>query len=1073
MQWLAEVCVRRPVFATVLVLVLVVVGIYGYTQLQVDLFPKVDFPVVTVTVTEQGASPQEIETDVVDKIEEAVNTISGIDSLSSVSYDGVGQVIVTFVLEKDIDVAVEEVRAKVNEVLPDLPSDIKPPVIDKVDPDAAPILQLALSAPDNIRNISEYADKVLRRQIESIDGVGQVTLLGTRKRQINIYLNPYKLRSYGLTALDVERALQAQNLQTPGGDVDEGAVKLTVRTLGRVTSPQQFSDIVIAKGPGGSFIHVGDVAQVVDGTEEPSTVADLVETGVSHPIPTVLLSIRKQSGLNTVATVQAVKQRLAEIRPTLPPGYNIRIVRDQSTYILASTREVMSHLKLGSLLAALVVLVFLWNFRTTIISGLAIPASIISTFVLLYAMGFTLNLLTLLGLTLAVGIVIDDAIVVLENIYRFIEEKGMRPFEAAIEATREIGLAVLATTLSLVAIFLPIAFMTGITGRFLKSFGLTMAFSILVSLFVSFSLTPMLASRWLKPRGLPGGTDAPEWMPVGVPGEEEPTEKRLVATSKQRGFFHWIDTTYTAILKWCLGGKWGWHRIFVLIACLLSLMSMAIVVPLVPKNFLPDNDQSQFQISVRAPEGTSLVATQALADRIARETLKLPDVEYAVVTIGDNPQKTQNLASIYVQMKQVEDRTDGYTQQDVQQMVRTEILPKYGNIRATAGPIPAFSSGAPQAAITYSLSGPDLNLLAQYSQQILNGLKKIPGVVDADTSLVLGVPEIDVVIDRQRAADLGVSVADLANTLHLLVGDQQVTDYFEGGEQYEVHMRAALQYRDNPEILKQLTVPSTTVGSVPLDQVVHLVQTTGPAQINRLNRQRNVLITCNILPGYSQQAIGAQIVKMFDQLHLPPQYRIIPFGTSRELIRAFKAFVVAFLLAIIFMYLILAAQFESWVYPIAIMSALPLTAPFAFLSIYLFHRTVNIFSILGILVLFGVVKKNGILQIDHTNQLRARGMNRFDAIIQANRDRLRPILMTTIAFVAGLIPLVLSKGSGAETNKDIGYTVMGGQTLSLLLTLLATPVIYSILDDLAILFYRVRGSAADGITQLIRRLRRR
>lgn len=1073
MQWLAEVCVRRPVFACVLVLVLVVVGIYGYTQLQVDLFPKVDFPVVTVTVTEQGASPQEIESDVVDKIEEAVNTVSGIDTLTSVSYDGVGQVIITFVLEKDINVAVEEVRAKVNQVLPQLPSDIKPPVIDKVDPDAAPILQIALSASDNIRNISEYADKVLRRQIESIDGVGQVTLLGTRKRQINIYLNPFKLRSYGLTALDVARALQTQNLQAPGGDVDEGAVKLTVRTLGRVTSPQQFQDIVVGRGPGGSFIRVGDVARVVDGTEEPSTVADLVQPGVSHPIPTVLLSIRKQSGLNTVATIQAVKQRLAEIRPTLPPGYSIRIVRDQSTYILASTREVMAHLKLGSLLAALVVLLFLWNFRTTIISGLAIPASIISTFVLLYAMGFTLNLLTLLGLTLAVGIVIDDAIVVLENIYRFIEEKGMRPFESAIEATREIGLAVLATTLSLVAIFIPIAFMTGITGRFLKSFGLTMAFSIMVSLLVSFSLTPMLASRWLKSRGLPNNPDSPEWMPVGLTAEEGSEQLTHRALSKERGFFHWLDVTYTAVLKWCLGGRWGWHRLIVLLACVLALMSMVVIVPLVPKNFLPDNDQSQFAISVRAPEGTSLVATQALADRIAQDTMKLPDVEYAVVTIGDNQQKTQNLASIYVQMKQVEDRTDGYTQQDVQQMVRTKVLPKYGNLRATAGPIPAFSSGLPQAQVTYSISGPDLNVLAKASQSILHKLQQTPGVVDADTSLVLGVPEVDVVIDRQKAADLGVSVADLTNTLHLLVGDQQVTDYFEGGEQYEVHMRAALPFRDNPDILKQLTVPSNTVGSVPLEQVVHLVQTTGPAQINRVDRQRDVLVMCNLLPGYSQQAVGSQIVQMFNQLHLPPQYRIIPFGTSRELIRALKAFFVAFLLAIVFMYLILAAQFESWLYPIAIMSALPLTAPFAFLSIFLFHRSVNIFSILGILVLFGVVKKNGILQIDHTNQLRARGMNRFDAIVQANRDRLRPILMTTIAFVAGLIPLALSKGAGAETNKDIGYTVMGGQTLSLLLTLLATPVIYSILDDIANLFYRIWGGGLQRAGRAFARMRRR
>lgn len=1065
MQWLAEICVRRPVFATVIILSLVVVGWFGYTKLGVDRFPKVDFPNVTITIREDGASPEEIETDVVDKVEEAVNTISGIDSLSSTSYDGVGQIIITFQLEKNIDVATQEVRDKVSGVLPDLPLDIKAPVVDKVDPDASPILNIALSAPGNVRDITEYADKKLRRQLESIEGVGQVTLLGGRKRQININLDPYRLRSYGLTSADVQRALQAQNIQVPGGQVDQGARKLTLRTRGRVQTPDEFNDIVIAH-KNGADITIKDIGSVDDGTEEISTIANL------DGVPTILLAIRKQSGLNTVATVNAVKERLEEVKKILPPGYSLRIVRDQSLYIKASTDAVQEHLKIGSVLAAVVVLLFLWNWRTTIISGIAIPASIISTFALMYARDFTLNSLTLLALTLSVGIVIDDAIVVLENIYRFIEEKGMNPFEAAIEGTREIGLAVLATTLSLVAIFLPVAFMTGIVGRFLNSFGLTMAFAIMVSLLVSFTLTPMLASRWITAKKEESQPEGHDGLPVGVEGEEGLLPDTVGAAAhhhegaKQSVFFKPIDAAYTVLLKFSMRHRW-----IVVLACLASLISVGFTAPHIPGNFLPDEDESQFQVSLRPVEGTSLTATEALSNQVAAEIRKLPDVDYTVLTIGDNPAKTENLSAIFVKMKDVEKRTDGYTQQDVMQMARTKVLPQFGNLRATAGLVPAFSTGAPNAVITYFIAGTDLGKLTEYSDKALAALKKIPGVVDADSSLISGKPELSVNIDRKRASDLGVQVADVANAMRILVGGEKVTDYYENGEQYEVHLRADLPFRNDPSVINQMSVPSSTVGSVPLNQVVHLEPSTGPAQINRYNRRRNVLLTCNVLPGYSQSAISNQLQKVIADLHMPPGYDAGPTGTSRELIKAAVAFVTAFLLAIIFMYLILAAQFESWVHPITILIALPLTVPFVLISLLIFHQSLNIFTVLGILVLFGVVKKNGILQVDHTNQLRARGMNRYDAIIQANRDRLRPILMTTIAFVAGLIPLVLSKGTGAATNQGIGYTVIGGQSLSLLLTLLATPVFYSLFDDIVTTPFW--GRLRNGISNLGSRFRRR
>ncbi len=1060
MQWLAEVCVRRPVLATVIVLSLVVVGLFGYTKLGVDLFPKVDFPNITITIQEDGASPEEIETDVVDKVEEAVNTISGIDQLNSTSYEGVGIVVVTFVLEKDINVAAQEVRDKVNGVLSQLPLDIRPPVVDKIDPDASPIMQIALSSKGNIRDITEYADKVLRRQLENTTGVGQVTIVGGQKRQINIDLDPVKMQSFNLTAIDVQNALKAQNIQVPGGDVDQSTRKLTLRTQGRVLKSADFAKIVVGKRDI-TPIKIADIGTVDDGVEEAKSVSDL------NGVPTVLLSIRKQSGLNTVATVDGVLFKLEQIKKALPSGYDIRVTQDQSVFIRASTHAVKEHLVVGSILAALVVLVFLWNFRTTLISAIAIPASIISTFALMYAMNFTLNGLTLLALTLSVGIVIDDAIVVLENIYRFIEEKGYNPVQAAIEGTKEIGMAVMATTFSLIAVFLPVAFMQGIVGRFMNSFGITMAFAIFISLIISFTLTPMMASRYIRQSARGKQSQAAETSdssPVGLPAdaanegdsksairEPYPRKQSIASTSKERGIFKPIDIAYTWLLRASMRFRW-----VIVLASFLTLFSIGYLGKNVGKNFLPQDDQSQFQIIVRSSEGTSLSSTAVQADKIAEQVRKLPGVDYTVVSIGDNAQLTANLATIFVKMVDVEKRLDGASQQDVMQMARNQVLPQFGRLRTNVAPVAAISTGQTPADVTYFISGPDLDDLTKYSQAILSELAKVPGVVDADSSLIVGKPEMDMKIDRDHAADLGVNVANIAQTAQIMVGGLKVTDYYEKGEQYEVHLRAPLQFRNDWNVIQQMNVPSTSPDAVvKLEDVTEMKHGTGPSQITRQDRRRNVNITCNLLPTADQQTVSTTLASIIEKQHMPATYTFGPAGSSRELVKAFMAFLTAFLLAIIFMYLILAAQFESWVHPITILIALPLTVPFALLAMLIFHQTLNIFTVLGILVLFGVVKKNGILQVDHTNQLRARGMNRYDAIIQANRDRLRPILMTTIAFVAGMLPLVISRGTGAATNRGIGFTVIGGQSLSLLLTLLATPVFYSIFDDIVVMKERV------------------
>lgn len=1031
MQKLAEICVRRPVFATVLILVLGVFGWFGYTHLGVDRFPKVDFPTISIITVLPGAAPEEIETEVSDKIEEAVNTVSGIDELRSVSSEGVSQVFVVFVLEKDADIAAQEVRDRVNRILSDLPKSAEQPRIEKFDPDSVPVMQISVSAPLPIKDLTEYSDKVLRRQLESVNGVGQVRVVGGQKRQINVVLDPLKLRSQNLTVTDVANALARENMEVPGGSIKQGAKEITLRTLGRVGSVEDMALIPVREKEGHT-VTIADVGAVEDTTEEASSLASHNDT------QSVLLSVRKQSGTNTIEVADRVKERLADITARVPKDYRIQVVQDQSVFVRAAVGNVKEHLFLGSLLAAVVVLVFLANARTTLIAALAIPTSIISTFALMWYMGFTLNILTLLALTLSVGIVIDDAIVVLENIFRFIEEKMHRPFDAAIAATKEIGPAVMAITLSLIAVFMPVGFMTGIIGRFMRSFGLTMSFAIMVSLFVSFTLTPMLAARWLRAPGRQQGRGSSDPGQVGAP-EGEP------GGSKKRGFYHVIETAYLALLRFCMRFRW-----LVVAVCVVALASIPFLAKRIPKNFLPDEDESEYQVNVRAPEGTSLEATHALLNRIARDLRGLSGVEYTITSTGSDEASTPNSGSVLVRMAPMKQRR--FSQMQMMDYVRREVLPRYTEykLRTSVSPVAAMSGGGhANAQIQYLISGPDINKLSQYAEQIKSKLSQVPGAVDIDSSLVVGKPQYGVVVDRAKAAKLGVSVSDVATSLRLLVAGDKVSDYNEGGEQYEVHVRATPERRSSIEGLDLVTVPSTRLGSVPLADVVKFKEGTGPSQIDRLNRRREVTITANLTPGTSQQGVLSAIDRIIADLHMGPDYRTGVVGQSKELGRTATAFGLTFLMSFVFMYLVIAAQFESWLHPITILLSLPLTLPFALLSLLLFGQSLNIMSTLGVLVLFAVVKKNAILQIDHTNQLRAAGMPRNEAILRANADRLRPILMTTIAFVAGMMPLLLSQGSGSGTNHSISSVIIGGQTLSLLLTLVATPVAYSLFDDMA------------------------
>jgi hydrophobe/amphiphile efflux-1 (HAE1) family protein len=1018
MQWLANISVKRPIFATVLMLVLCVIGVVGYKQLSVDRFPKVDFPVVAVVTQLPGSAPQEIETDITDKLEEAVNTIAGIDELRSISSEGTSQLFVQFQLDKNIDVAAQEVRDRVSAALPNLPKDVVGPTVNKIDPDATPVLYIALNAKAPIREITEVADKVVRRRLESVAGVGQVNVVGGRKRQINIWVDPIKLRAQGLSPVDVQKALATQNLTLPAGRIETGPEFLTLRVKGKVESPEAIGQLVLRE-QGDHLVRIADVAKVEDTEESAESMS------IKDGTPAVVLSIRKQSGSNTVAVVDDVRERVADINKGLPHGYDLEVVRDNSATVRTSVHAVQEHLIAGALLAALVVLVFLGNLRSTVIAAIAIPISIIGTFALVWQQGFTLDTITLLALALAVGIVIDDAIVVLENIVRFIEEKHMSPMEAAVAATQDIGLAVLATTLSLVAVFLPVAFMGGIVGRFLNSFGLTMAFSIGVSMLVSFSLTPMLASRWLKP----ARRDA-----------HGAVQRSVLERITDYGYKP-LERAYMVALRFVMKRRW-----VVVLASVATLWSIGPLMKAVNKDFLPKSDEAHFEINARAPEGSSLDATSIMAERIARKVRTLPGVTHTLVTIGDNNGHTPNLARIYVRLLDPDQRK--LSQHQMMDVVRKQVLayePK--DLRLDVSEVPMFNSGFATATVQYELTGPDLAQLEQYAAKTQEALKKTPGAVDVDSTMIAGKPEVQITVNRDRAANVGVQIADVANALRMFVGGVEISRYQEGGEQYEVHVRADERFRSNVAALSLLTVPSSHGQAVPLLDLVHVENGSGPSQINRYNRRRQITLLANVAPGYSEGAVLANIEKTIASLNMPAGYTSGPVGRSKEMGKTQGAFLLAFGLSFIFMYLTLAAQFESWLHPITILISLPLTLPFALLSLILFSQSFNIYSGLGILVLFGVVKKNAILQIDHTNHLRAEGMPRDQAILDANRDRLRPILMTTLAFVMGMVPLLFSHGIGAGFNGATAGPIVGGQILSLLLTLLATPVAYSLFDD--------------------------
>jgi HAE1 family hydrophobic/amphiphilic exporter-1 len=888
--------------------------------------------------------------------------------------------------------------------------------------------------------LTTFVEQNVQDRLESVNGVGEVLLYGARRRELQVKIDPDRLTGYGLTVTDVATAIRQQNLELPGGRLEQGTRDLSVRTRGRLERPDDFANIVVATRGNGAVL-VRDIGTVEDTGADPSSTSSL------NGQPAVTVAVRKQSGVNTVALADALKARMAEIVATLPPTFQVRLVRDDSEFIEASLSAIEEHLVLGGFLAAIIVYVFLRNFRSTVITALAIPTSIIGAFAVMAAVGFTMNQMTMLALTLMVGIVIDDAIVVLENIYRFIEEKGMTPFEAAIEGTREIGLAVMATTLSLLAVFLPVGFMGGIVGRFMSSFGITSAAAIAISLIVSFTLTPMLASRWIKRGAAHATTD-----------------------QTRRGFYRHIDRAYTRMLEWSMAHRWA-----IVVLCVVAVAAIYPLYLIAGISFTPEEDESRFQVSVRLPVGSSLAATQSVLERVARDVREsLPGVTDTQAITGFGGGGSGNSGSIFVRLAPIDQRE--HSQQELVVAARRLVQPYRES--AVVAVQSGSGVGGGGAAIQYALVGPDLDLLDEYTTRAVALMQKNPAIVDADRSYVEGRPELAIDIDRQRAADLGVRVQEVSQIVNTLIAGQDVTTYNSASDQYDVVLKAQDSFRRTPESIATARVRTASGQLVPLANIVSFDEGTGPATISRLNRQRQITVSASPTPGVAQAEGQQAVEEIFDSLDMQPGYTLMPSGQSRELEQAVYYFALAFVLSFVFMYMVLAAQFESFIHPVTILLTLPLAVPFGLLASVMFGQILNIYSALGVLLLFGIVKKNAILQIDHTIGLRGHGMPRNEAIIQANRDRLRPILMTTLALVAGMLPLVFGTGPGAETNRSIGVLVAGGQALCLLLTLLAVPVFYSLFEDAAAspIWSRMndtwsRGTSAvgSGIRRLVRR----
>lgn len=1031
-----------------LVLVLVVLGVVSYPNIGVDLFPKIDLPIVNIRTTLKGASSEIMDIDVTDKIEEAVNTINGIKTITSTSTEGASVISIEFVLERDIDLAVQDVREKISIIRSKLPTDIDEPIVEKVDPDATPVLWFALHGDKSPRDLSTYANEVLKEQFQRINGVGALRIYGLRLRQARIWLDNDKLRSYGITAQDVSGALARGNVELPGGAIEGDTKEYTVKVKGEFPTIQDFNDLIVGYS-NGTAIKIKDVGRAEDGMEEKRTIARF------NGINSVNLGIQKQSGTNTVEVVNRVKQELKTIRKTLPAGMNLAIAFDQSDFIKRSINDVQHHLIYGGLFAIFAVLIFLRNVRTTLISAMAIPTSVIATFAIMNAFGFTFNNMSMLALSLSIGILIDDAIIVIENIHRHIEE-GMTPREASSFATSEIGLAVSATTLAIIVIFIPVAFMKGIIGRFFFQFGLTVVFAVMVSWFVSFTLTPMMSSLFLKRHGEAGGNkadgDNPGRHNPGGDNSGANNPGSLYGRLVRRHYlqkisdmlereYERLERQYRAILVFALN-----HRKMVLTIAIVTFVLSLSLTKLIGKEFIPSEDQSRFVARLQTPVDYSIEEVDRMCRRVEEIVRKVPEVTTILYSQGGGATRELNKANLMINLKPKSQRKK--SQEQIKAEIRKSLRGVPG-LRASVEDVSLIGGGQRQTAIQYSIRGLDLNDLATYTREVAKQFARLPGIVDLDTSFEMGKPEVRVLIDRDKAADLGIDIATVAEAVNFLIGGEVDVTKFKDeakGRRYDVRARLIPGDRVNPDDIGKVYVRAKDGRLVQLANITSFQEGGGSGIINRVDRQRAITLFANL----EKTPLG-QAKDELDRISanvLPSGYSGRYKGQADMMAESFGYLMFAMMLGIIMAYMVLAAQFESFVHPFTVLLSMPFSFIGAFGALLIFGKTLNIFSFIGLILLMGLVKKNAILLVDYTNVLRGRGMSRRDALLQAGPVRLRPILMTTFAMILGMMPIAIGIGEGAEARSPMALTTIGGLLTSLLLTLVVVPVAYDLFDEL-------------------------
>jgi len=1010
-MFLSDTSVKRPVFATMVTLALIFFGIMGYQRIGIDLYPQVDFPMVTITTTLFGAAPEVMDTDVTDPIEEQINTIEGVKHITSTSGYGFSQIVVEFELYRDIDSAVQDVRAKVDVAKRKLPEDIDPPIIDKLDINARPILWLSLTGNQPIQKLGILADEVIRPQLESIKGVGSITLGGYAKREIRIWLDGKKLEAHRLTSNDVARALTTQNIELPGGIVESDRREFTVRNLGELRSVEEFNELIIAY-QNGAPIRLKEVGWAEDGTEPIRTIARY------NRVPAVGMGVIPRSGANVVEVARGVKKRLAEIRKTLPSGVELHLSSDTSQFIEEAILGVTEDVFIGGLLAAVVMFIFLLSVRSTIITAISIPTSLITSFGVMHLLGFTMNYMTMLALSMMVGVVCDDAIIVLENIYQHMEE-GKDPITAAREGASEIAFAAAAATFSIAAVFIPVAFMGGMIGRFFFQFGVTVAASVITSLVVALILIPMLCSKFLKLESTHGRIY--QFFDRSYGRIEGRYEKALSFSLRHRGFI------ITLALFIFLGSLWLFANL--------------------KREFVPKSDEGRFIIRIETPTGSTLYDTDEKLRKVENLVLSRPEIKGVFAAIGIGERKEVNKGFVVVHLKDRKERKR--TQQQIMGEMRKTLREMPGFKAYVEDISPVATGGRRGAPLQVDLKGPEMKRLEEISEQIMKEMMKSPGMVDVSCDLELTKPEVRVWIDRNRAADVGLNVREISSTVQQLIGGQEVSKFkdLERAKRYNVRVRLIRDQRMNPQDISQLSIRTPKGGLIKLAQVVTVEEGIGPNLVNRKDRQRSATIYGDTAGG---KTLGEAIseVEELAKRYLPPGYSYGFTGQAEAFKESFRYLILALIQAIIIIYMVLAIQFNSFLHPLTVMLALPLSTIGAFGALYITRDTISIVSMIGMITLTALVIKNSILLVDYTNTLRERGMERDKAVLKAAPTRLRPILMTAVTTILGVLPVALGYSAGGEARAGMGRATFGGMFASTLLTLFVIPVAYTLLDDL-------------------------